>query len=132
MVNYSFGFAKEAKQPIQLTIESTNKVYGVRDRYILVVVALINSGKDRIVPYEFFQDLLIVINGRAIPYGNRVAWWGKKEGSIPILNGAKFSRSENIKNFYNINKVGKYSLFLKYKDVTSNIITIDVVEEKRD
>ncbi len=120
------GYCQEAQRPLTLTIKSDKQVYYVQDRYKMLILTLENMGKDKITPYDIFYDSFLVIDGKEIPYGNRVVWWGKNEGNRPISPGVKFSRRENIGNLFNANEPGKYSIFWKYKGITSNTIVIKV------
>jgi len=118
----------DKNSPLVLTIKSDKQVYELDDDIILTLT-MKNIGEDEIyVPYfEILNNSFLVINGKEIAF-SAPAVGGQIEGYL--LPGAEFPYRVHIKGMYGTDKVGEYSLFWRYKNLTSNTITIEVKGKK--
>lgn len=122
------GCSQESEEPLRLTIKSDKEVY-VLGEEIQATLIIKNIGEDKVKPYYILKDSFLAINGKEIALATWLIWRGNIEGYLPP--NTEFSYSINVKKIYAIDKIGQYSLFWKYKNLTSNVITIKVVKEKK-
>ena len=120
----SVGYCQD--QLLQLTIKADKDVYKVGENLIGIKFVLKNTGDKDIYPYYVLHDAYLVINGKQTALTKGLTWRTSSESCV--APNTDYLYGMNIKNIYSMDKIGQYSLFLKYKNLVSNTITIQVVE----
>ena len=111
-------------QPLKLTIKSDKDVYEVGEKIKLDCVVK-NLSKEDLTYYDIFKGSKFIINNKE--YNFPPFSFISSEGTIST--GEEYSfKDVNLQML--IRSIGTFSTVWKYKNLTSNTITIEVVEKR--